>query len=311
MDPARKVPQFDPSEVLAVVRKHIVLKPPERGGNRVRHAVDALLQIPAVQKYLKGKHERQRNAFATHASRYFELYLPNGAVEIAHTTRYRHKTGKSELCIIATRALAVGSVITDLKGSLADLTPEEDEALRKKGRETGIRKDFSVIYSRQKNTSHLFLGPARFVNHDCKHNVQLFRDGRYITFRVIKPIEQGQEITAHYGNSYFGRKNKDCLCETCEKAGKGAYAPRVEGVDDVSESDISESSEIDRSRRFWDKAEVRSGVFFFLRSPFCSLFALPLFLYDFVTARSYALLALQLEVDALSVPAHSSFCDQC
>ncbi|EJD36007.1 SET domain-containing protein, partial [Auricularia subglabra TFB-10046 SS5] len=222
MDPSRKVPAFDPSEVLAIVRRV------QRGGagaasNRVRHAVDALLQLQAVKTYLRGKNERQRNAFATHASRYFELYLPNGSVEIAHTTRYRHKTGKSELCIIATKPLAVGTVITDLKGSLADLTPEEDEALRRKDTRNslGIRRDFSVIYSRQRNTSHLFLGPARFVNHDCEHNVQLFRDGRYITFRVIKPIEQGQEITAHYGNSYFGRKNKDCLCETCEKKGKG------------------------------------------------------------------------------------------
>ena len=38
--------------------------------------------------------------------------------------------------------------------------------------------------------------------HDCDHNCELFRTGRYITFRVIKPILLGQEITAHYGDGY-------------------------------------------------------------------------------------------------------------
>ena len=38
--------------------------------------------------------------------------------------------------------------------------------------------------------------------HDCDNNVELFRDGRYITFRTIKPIAMGQELTAHYGNGY-------------------------------------------------------------------------------------------------------------
>lgn len=104
----------------------------------------------------------------SHASRYFELYLPSGSIEIAHTSRYSHHTGKSELCILATRPLAPGTVISELKGSMADLTEEEDKEL--KGTDagqadgTGIRRDFSVIHSKQLKKNHLFLGPARFVN---------------------------------------------------------------------------------------------------------------------------------------------------
>ena len=106
------------------------------------------------------------NPLYSHASRYLELYLPNGSIEIAHTSRYAHATGKSELCILATRPLAPGTVITELKGSMADLTDEEDRELKcaTATGQSGIRRDFSVIHSKQLKKNHLFLGPARFVN---------------------------------------------------------------------------------------------------------------------------------------------------
>jgi histone-lysine N-methyltransferase SUV420H len=106
------------------------------------------------------------NPLFSHASRYLELYLPNGSIEIAHTSRYAHATGKSELCILATRPLAPGMVITELKGSMADLTDEEDRELKcaTATGQAGIRRDFSVIHSKQLKKNHLFLGPARFVN---------------------------------------------------------------------------------------------------------------------------------------------------
>ena len=52
-------------------------------------------------------------------SRYLELYLPTGSIEIAQTSRYSHKTGKSELCVIAVKPLKAGQVITDLKGEVS------------------------------------------------------------------------------------------------------------------------------------------------------------------------------------------------
>lgn len=151
------------------------------------HSMSNEYRLNAVKQYLHKRSSAQINAFATyvsyqyvfagsarsklsavsHASRYFELYLPTGSIEISHTSRYSHRTGKSELCILATTPLKVGQVISDLKGSLAHLTIEEDEELKKtdsRRRDGGIRRDFSVIHSNQKNKSHLFLGPARFVN---------------------------------------------------------------------------------------------------------------------------------------------------
>jgi len=56
-------------------------------------------------------------------------------------------------------------VITELKGSLADLTDQEDRELKQAGLDNpDIRRDFSVIHSKQMKKNHLFLGPARFVN---------------------------------------------------------------------------------------------------------------------------------------------------
>lgn len=116
-----------------------------------------------------------------------ELYNPAGKIEIAYTARYSWKTGKNELCVLARTPLKKADIIPELKGSLAPLTAKEDDGtltstylrtsqvikdpnsseLRRtdrRGRDNGISRDFSVIHSKAKGTSQLFLGPARFVN---------------------------------------------------------------------------------------------------------------------------------------------------
>ncbi|KAL1691536.1 hypothetical protein GGG16DRAFT_124848 [Schizophyllum commune] len=243
MDSSRSLPKTDAAVLMNIVRRLVVAKGPLQ--HVVREAVNELLRLPAVLYYLKSYTQQQINAFATHAARYFELYHPSGCIEIAHTSRYSLYTGKSELCILATRDLAPGAVISELKGSMANLTEDEDRALKETQINSAIRRDFSVIHSRQMKKNHLFLGPARFVNHDCDHNCELFREGKYITFRVIKPIKLGQEVTAHYGDSYFGKGNKHCLCETCEKNGRGGYDPANQGDDAGSSSDGSDVSDVE------------------------------------------------------------------
>lgn len=244
MDPSRRLPKTDARDLLAIVRRLVASKGPVQ--HVIRQAVDDLLILPPIRYYLKSYTQKQINAFATHASRYFELYHPSGFIEIAHTSRYSHRTGKSELCILATRHLAPGTVITELKGSMANLTDEEDKELKRTDlRNSDVRRDFSVIHSKQMKKNHLFLGPARFVNHDCDNNCELFREGKYITFRVLRPIAVGEEITAHYGDGYFGRKNRFCLCETCEKRGRGGYAP--ENVEDEVQVNSDSDSDLDTS----------------------------------------------------------------
>ncbi|KAJ7647222.1 hypothetical protein FB45DRAFT_732872 [Roridomyces roridus] len=248
MDSSRRLPKLEADHLLKIVKRLVATKGPV--SNVIRQAVDDLLVLGAIRFYLKSYTQKQINAFATHASRYFELYHPSGCIEIAHTSRYSHHTGKSELCILATRNLVPGAVITELKGSMANLTDEEDRELKRTDlKNSDIRRDFSVIHSKQMKKNHLFLGPARFVNHDCNNNCELFREGKYITFRVLRPIAIGEEITAHYGDGYFGRKNRHCLCETCEKRGRGGYAPDHTDEDPPissdSETDSSQDSDSD------------------------------------------------------------------
>ncbi|KAK7472765.1 histone lysine methyltransferase Set9, variant 2 [Stygiomarasmius scandens] len=269
MDSSCRLPKTPASDLLKIVRRLVQTKGPIT--QLVNRAVDDLLRLAPVRYYLQSYTQKQINAFATHASRYFELYNPGGSIEIAHTSRYSHRTGKSELCILATRNLVPGTVITELKGSMANLTDEEDRELKRTDlRHSDIRRDFSVIHSKSMKKNHLFLGPARFVNHDCENNCELFREGRYITFRVIKPIALGEEITAHYGDGYFGRKNRNCLCETCEKKGRGGYAP-VQNDDvsdssdsdsdsDVYSSDVSSEEEKDKNVNL-DERRTRRGVY--------------------------------------------------
>ncbi len=69
------------------------------------------------------------------------------------------------------------------------------------------RRDFSIVWSSLKRCFQLFLGPARFLNvgekkglflivqHDCNPNVELLRQGKYVTFRIIRPVRIGDELT--------------------------------------------------------------------------------------------------------------------
>jgi SET domain-containing protein len=38
-----------------------------------------------------------------------------------------------------------------------------------------------------------------------------------ISFKVIREIKCGEEITVYYGKHYFGENNCECRCVTCEK----------------------------------------------------------------------------------------------
>jgi histone-lysine N-methyltransferase SUV420H len=135
--------------------------------NHSARAVNAIFvhySLPIVRHYRRRLSHSQLNALATHAARYLEIYLPASVTEIAHTSRYSHRTGKAELCILATQHLPIGAVLTELKGSMAVLTDAENEELKRTGKAQGARRDFSVIHSGHRKKNHLFLGPARFVN---------------------------------------------------------------------------------------------------------------------------------------------------
>jgi len=60
---------------------------------------------------------------------------------------------------------------------------------------------------------------ARYINHSCRPNAEVYFVKLVIKIRAIKNIKPGDEITYHYGRNYFEAfiKNVGCRRMTCAK----------------------------------------------------------------------------------------------
>ncbi|KAJ2786621.1 histone lysine methyltransferase Set9 [Coemansia interrupta] len=182
----------------------------------VSQAVDGLLEQRGVAQQLSNKPAPRVADFRQHAARYLRMYLPDAGFEISHTMRY---SGAMEAMVVATRRYAAGAVIGRCEGGVAQLSPAEVDDMAQR------RADWSVMWWGKRRAMCLLLGPARFVNHDCASNARFTALApSAICFQALRTILPGDEITTHYGNDYFGPGNCECLCATCERHGRGAYA---------------------------------------------------------------------------------------
>ncbi|KAG0197474.1 Histone-lysine N-methyltransferase set9 [Mortierella sp. GBA30] len=178
------------------------------------------------------------------------MYLPTAGFDISQTDRYTAVTNKSEACVIATKAFEPGHQIQACAGAVAKLNDKEEQQLESE------TSDFSVVRSSRSGTL-LFLGPARFVNHDCDPNCELQRSGtETICFRVIKPISVNDEITTSYGDNYFGPNNQECLCATCESTCQGAFAPKTSEAESSPAESASVQDEAPPSRGLRNRRAV-------------------------------------------------------
>ena len=118
-----------------------------------------------VQDHLSTKTAEQQQGFREHFKRYLAMFSASAGFEVSHTSRYN---GRVEAKVCATRVWKQGDEVRLCSGYVARLTAEEENKL------THVdKRDFSVMFSTRKESSCLFLGPARFVNHDCNPNCKV------------------------------------------------------------------------------------------------------------------------------------------
>ncbi|CAO2651676.1 Nn.00g042460.m01.CDS01 [Neocucurbitaria sp. VM-36] len=214
-------------DIADLIRKHVIWeKDPVE-------AVQKLLQLPGLRKFMASlKDERDQEQFRRHLRRYVNIYMPDCPFEVTTTNRYT--ITDHEASITARRDISPREEIKYLTGVQVAMTEEQEKTLEL------ARKDFSLVISSRKKTRSLFLGPARFANHDCDANAKLSTkgyDGMQIV--AVKPINEGDEITVSYGDDYFGDDNEECLCHTCEDRQQNGWAPmkRVEDSEDDDEAE--------------------------------------------------------------------------
>lgn len=208
------------------------------------------MRLPGIINYLRSlKTPDEREHFERHLRKYINMYLPECPFEVCTTNRYTILT--HEACVVARRRISPGEPIKFLTGIQVEMTEKEEMEL-------SSRTDFSIVISSRRKRPSLFLGPARFANHDCDSNARLATSGPHgINIVARKYIEVGDEITVQYGENYFGEDNCECLCGSCEKAVRNGWDPRGPVLpDSESESGNSDAeTESKPSRRTSVKAK--------------------------------------------------------
>ncbi|KAK2789485.1 Histone-lysine N-methyltransferase set9 [Emmonsiellopsis sp. PD_33] len=195
----------------------------------VPKAEKAFLALPGLKKFVdRLRSEREKEWFRRHLRKYIAIYLPDCPFEVMTTNRYTITT--HEAAVSARRFIKSGATIRGLSGTLVAMTREEETDLDL------TRKDFSIVMSSRKKTPSLFLGPARFANHDCNANGRLVMRGpESMEVVACRDIVVGEEITVSYGENYFGEDNCECLCYSCEVAQRNGWA--ADGVGSGTESE--------------------------------------------------------------------------
>lgn len=148
------------------------------------------------------KTDKEKEDFRKHLKKYINIYLPDCPFEVSTTNRYTIDT--HEAAVVARRDIRKGQVVKYLCGIQVTMTEEEEEDIK------STRRDFSIVVSSRNKSASLFLGPARFANHDCGANAKLMTAGNAgMEIIAVRDIGIGDEITVTYGKTANGLRLRD------------------------------------------------------------------------------------------------------
>lgn len=186
----------------------------------------------------KLKSNKEQEDFRRHLRKYINIYMPDCPFEVSSTNRYTVVT--HEAAVTARRYIKKGETIKYLCGVQVVMTPEEEADIDQR------RRDFSIVLSSRNKSASIFLGPARFANHDCEANARLMTSGTSgMEIIAAKNIDVGEEITVTYGDNYFGEDNCECLCKTCEDKVRNGWEQEDEDGENAGtpKQSVEEASE--------------------------------------------------------------------
>ncbi|CAN6627306.1 hypothetical protein TRVA0_011S01244 [Trichomonascus vanleenenianus] len=251
----RKVREYKPIRgipkglLMDIIQENVIQKSPS-----INTAVERFVTVPSVKNFLgRFQDPSVRNEFERHVKRYVSIYMPECGFAVEVTDRYTSRSKTVEACVVARRVYQPGEEIKHLVGFLAHLTDDDEEQLNKSN-----GKDFSIINSSRLGVNCMMLGPARFVNHDCDASARFSSAGRSMSIFAKRKISVGEEITVEYSQNYFGRRNRECLCATCEGKSVNGFDKNKPEEDEAESSDEEDSR--DEIRNFRRKSKKESAT---------------------------------------------------
>ncbi|KAK4974812.1 histone lysine methyltransferase Set9 [Elasticomyces elasticus] len=246
--PCRGIPEDDVAKTL--LQDVVIRKDPAS-------AQEKIMQLPGLKRFhnqLKTADEKEH--FQRHLRKYVAMYMPDCPFEVTSTNRYTITT--YEAATTARKFIRKGEVIKYLTGIQVAMTKDEEEKL------DVSKTDFSIVMSSRKKTPSLFLGPARFSNHDCDANARLTTRGPHgMQIVSVRNIDIGEEITVTYGEDYFGEDNCECLCATCERLQRNGWrqpAVSSEEATPAAERPMPEGYSLRRKRNSAFDSGTRSPI---------------------------------------------------